>query len=38
MVYSCGYWDEDTDSVDVAQRDKCDLICRKLGLEPICGC
>lgn len=34
MVYSCGYWDERTDSVDIAQRDKLDLVCRKLGLEP----
>lgn len=34
MVYSCAYWDNGTDSVDDAQHDKLDLICRKLGLEP----
>jgi cyclopropane fatty-acyl-phospholipid synthase-like methyltransferase len=34
MVYSCGYWDDGTDPVDVARRNKCDLFYRKLGLEP----
>lgn len=38
MAYSCGYWTADpedkTYSVTDAQRDKLDLICRKLGLEP----
>ncbi|WP_422626777.1 class I SAM-dependent methyltransferase [Rhodococcus sp. (in: high G+C Gram-positive bacteria)] len=34
MVYSCGYWAEDDAELDTAQRDKCDLVCRKLGLEP----
>jgi cyclopropane-fatty-acyl-phospholipid synthase len=36
MVYSCAYWtrnDADYGLAD-AQRDKLDLICRKLGLEP----
>lgn len=37
MAYSCGYWTQDTSPsyglVD-AQRDKLDLICRKLGLKP----
>lgn len=37
MAYSCGYWTQDTSPsyglVD-AQRDKLDLICRKLGLTP----
>jgi cyclopropane-fatty-acyl-phospholipid synthase len=37
MAYSCGYWTQDTSAtyglVD-AQRDKLDLICRKLGLTP----
>lgn len=37
MAYSCGYWTraEDPDyGLADAQRDKLDLICRKLGLEP----
>ncbi|MGZ5399514.1 MAG: class I SAM-dependent methyltransferase [Nocardioides sp.] len=39
MAYSCGYWtstDPDRDGYGVAdaQRDKLDLVCRKLGLEP----
>lgn len=37
MAYSCGYWtrDEGPDCTLVdAQRDKLDLICRKLGLAP----
>lgn len=37
MVYSCAYWTRDDDSdysVDEAQRDKNDMICRKLGLAP----
>jgi cyclopropane-fatty-acyl-phospholipid synthase len=37
MAYSCGYWTQDSSAtyglVD-AQRDKLDLICRKLGLAP----
>lgn len=32
MVYSCGYW-EGTKSLDKAQEQKLDLICRKLGLK-----
>ena len=32
MIYSCGYW-KDTTSLDVAQEQKLDLICRKLGLK-----
>lgn len=39
MTYSCGYWenlsDIRADLVGQAQREKLDLICRKLGLE--CG-
>jgi len=31
MVYSCGYWDQ-ADTLEQAQEDKLDLICRKLGL------
>lgn len=37
MVYSCAYWGTAEDGVatlEDAQRDKLDLICRKLGLEP----
>lgn len=37
MAYSCGYWtDEEDDAYTVgdAQRDKLDLICRKLDLRP----
>jgi cyclopropane-fatty-acyl-phospholipid synthase len=37
MAYSCGYWTEpasDSYGVADAQRDKLDLVCRKLGLEP----
>ena len=33
LNYSCGYW-ENTDSLDVAQENKLDLICRKIGLKP----
>jgi cyclopropane-fatty-acyl-phospholipid synthase len=37
MAYSCGYWTQEAGAgyglVD-AQRDKLDLICRKLGLKP----
>ncbi|HLI54726.1 MAG TPA: cyclopropane-fatty-acyl-phospholipid synthase family protein [Acidimicrobiales bacterium] len=36
MAYSCGYWTDDRPGYGVAdaQRDKLDLICRKLGLRP----
>ncbi|HEX2361883.1 MAG TPA: cyclopropane-fatty-acyl-phospholipid synthase family protein [Jiangellaceae bacterium] len=37
MVYSCAYWarpDDPTYSLEDAQRDKLELICRKLGLRP----
>jgi cyclopropane-fatty-acyl-phospholipid synthase len=33
MVYSCGYWHR-AETLDGAQRDKLELICRKLQLEP----
>ena len=36
MAYSCGYWTQPDDpayTVEDAQRDKLDLVCRKLGLE-----
>ena len=36
MAYSCGYWTSDAPNytVEDAQRDKLDLICRKLDLRP----
>ncbi|KQU70758.1 cyclopropane-fatty-acyl-phospholipid synthase family protein [Phycicoccus sp. Root101] len=36
MAYSCGYWTSDDPdyTVEDAQRDKLDLVCRKLGLQP----
>ena len=33
MTYSCAYWDK-AETLDEAQRDKLDLICRKLDLQP----
>ncbi|MEV6649365.1 cyclopropane-fatty-acyl-phospholipid synthase family protein [Streptomyces sp. NPDC051219] len=32
MVYSCAYWDEGS-TLESAQRDKLDLVCRKLALK-----
>ncbi|MEU2405486.1 cyclopropane-fatty-acyl-phospholipid synthase family protein [Streptomyces rubiginosohelvolus] len=32
MVYSCAYW-QDGSTLEEAQRDKLDLVCRKLGLK-----
>ena len=35
MVYSCAYWETPSDgTLEDAQRDKLDLVCRKLGLQP----
>jgi cyclopropane-fatty-acyl-phospholipid synthase len=36
MVYSCAYWasDDEAYTLEDAQRDKLELICRKLGLKP----
>jgi cyclopropane-fatty-acyl-phospholipid synthase len=37
MVYSCAYWTQEPGpgyNLDDAQRDKCDLVCTKLGLQP----
>jgi len=34
MVYSCAYFQNDTDPLNVAQSAKLDLICRKLRLQP----
>ncbi|HEX7437270.1 MAG TPA: class I SAM-dependent methyltransferase, partial [Caldimonas sp.] len=33
MVYSCGYWQR-ARTLEAAQRDKLELICRKLEIEP----
>jgi cyclopropane-fatty-acyl-phospholipid synthase len=33
MVYSCGYW-KDSKTLDQAQEDKLELVCRKLRLRP----
>ena len=34
MVYSCAYFHADTDTLELAQRQKLDHICRKLRLQP----
>jgi len=34
MQYSCGYFTTETNSIDQAQHDKLDMICRKLRLQP----
>jgi cyclopropane-fatty-acyl-phospholipid synthase len=34
MTYSCGVWEDGTGSVDDAQMNKYELICRKLALRP----
>jgi cyclopropane-fatty-acyl-phospholipid synthase len=34
MTYSCAYWARADGTLEDAQRDKHDLICRKLGLRP----
>jgi cyclopropane-fatty-acyl-phospholipid synthase len=34
MVYSCGYFTDRNNSIDQAQQDKLDMICRKLRLAP----
>jgi len=33
MIYSCGYW-RDANTLDEAQEQKLDLVCRKLDLKP----
>jgi cyclopropane-fatty-acyl-phospholipid synthase len=33
LIYSCGYW-QGVDTLEAAQEQKLDLICRKVGLEP----
>ncbi|MEU6993283.1 cyclopropane-fatty-acyl-phospholipid synthase family protein [Streptomyces sp. NPDC046465] len=34
MVYSCAYWESPDSTLENAQRDKLELVSRKLGLEP----
>ncbi|MEU6685693.1 class I SAM-dependent methyltransferase [Streptomyces sp. NPDC046832] len=34
MVYSCAYWPSPDSTLEQAQRDKLELVCRKLGLRP----
>jgi len=34
MQYSCGYFTDEINSIDQAQHDKLDMICRKLRLQP----
>ncbi|MEU2559340.1 cyclopropane-fatty-acyl-phospholipid synthase family protein [Streptomyces longispororuber] len=34
MVYSCAYWASPEATLEDAQRDKLELVCRKLGLRP----
>lgn len=32
MVYTCGYWLDDTDNLEDAQQNKLEMVCQKLGL------
>src|SRR4051794_7924021 len=34
LTYSCAVWHEDTSTLEDAQANKYELVCRKLGLEP----
>ena len=34
MTYTCGYWSGGAKTLDEAQEQKLDMICRKLGLQP----
>lgn len=34
MVYSCAYWESPDATLESAQRDKLELVCRKLDLKP----
>jgi len=34
LMYSCGFYESPTDSLEVAQEQKLDRICRKLDLSP----
>ncbi len=33
MLYTCGYW-KDADTLEQAQENKLDLVCRKIGIRP----
>jgi cyclopropane-fatty-acyl-phospholipid synthase len=33
MVYSCAYFEDSDEDIDIAQRRKLDYICRKLRLQ-----
>lgn len=37
MVYTCGYFTDWANDIDQAQKDKLELICRKLRLKPGTG-
>ena len=34
MCYSCAYWKKETETIDQAQKNKMELICRKIDLRP----
>jgi cyclopropane-fatty-acyl-phospholipid synthase len=34
LTYSCGVWTDATETLEVAQANKHELVCRKLGLQP----
>lgn len=34
MMYTCAYWNEDTKTIEDAQRNKIDHVCRKIRLSP----
>jgi cyclopropane-fatty-acyl-phospholipid synthase len=34
MVYSCAYWGAGAETLEQAQRDKLEMVCRKIGLRP----
>ena len=34
LMYTCAYWDEDTRTLEEAQRNKIDHVCRKIRLAP----
>ena len=34
LLYTCAFWPAGVDDLDAAQDAKCELVCRKVGLEP----
>jgi hypothetical protein len=38
MVYTCAYFRDWNNDIATAQRDKLDMICRKLRLKPAIAC